>query len=138
MLNFLRKLLGSPSPPASRDYVLSDLELWRSIQSRASDDEHLLAAETRRWLVSMPTDVWPKHLCVRDPRAANRLASLWADPPRCNAYLDELLHGQSGEAADATRSGRAELARLASFYRKTIAGETSNPAPQGSAAARRG
>lgn len=92
------------------------LERWTHLRRPESELDKILSDRAKQWLRHMPDFVWPKMLCARHPRIANRLALLWSHPAQCEEFLDGLLADQRGGRSGFSPSVRAELVRLERFY----------------------
>ena len=71
---------------------------------------------TIQWIIKLPTHVQPRYLQVKYPRIANQLASMWAEPARCEPYLDELMTDKRGGRKGFPIAVAQELASLRDFY----------------------
>jgi hypothetical protein len=71
---------------------------------------------TIQWILKLPTDLQPRHLQIKYPRIANRLASLWPEPERCEPYFDELLTDKRGGRKGFPPAVAQEIASLRDYY----------------------
>src|SRR6266542_5210672 len=55
-----------------------------------------LRTATIQWILKLPPQIQPRHLQVKYPRVANRIAALWGDQTGCESYLDDLLTDKRG------------------------------------------
>ncbi len=99
-------------------------ESWTHLRQPPTDDDRTLSDEAKLWLKHLPAFAWPKVLCCRYPRLANRLAQVWVTPAACDALLDSLLIDLRGGRTGFAPSIRAELVRLERYY------QTAKPALQ--------
>jgi hypothetical protein len=71
---------------------------------------------TVQWILKLPPHVQPRHLQVKYPRIANRLASLWTEPTRCEPYFEDLLTDKRGGRKGFPLAVAQELASLRDYY----------------------
>lgn len=69
----------------------------------------------RRWLDGLPAELRPCETALRFARIANRLAELWATPPLCLQYLDELCFDRRGGRQGFPLGVAAELLALKAY-----------------------
>jgi hypothetical protein len=79
------------------------------------------AAETLRtatiqWILKLPPHVQPRHLQVKYPRIANRMAALWDDQTSCESFMDELLTDKRGGRKGFPLEVAQEIASLRDFH----------------------
>lgn len=116
MIRTLFDLLGPAATPpqrAARPYVE---DAWTHVRQPESEFDKTLSEQAKTWLRHMPEFAWPKVLCCRYPRVANRLAQAWSDPAACEALLESLLFDARGGRTGFAPSIRAEIVRLDRFY----------------------
>jgi hypothetical protein len=87
-------------------------------RQRAPQPAESLRTTTMQWLLKLPTAVQPRQLQVRYPRIANRLASLWPEPARCEPYLDELITDKRGGRKGFPLAVAQEIATLRDHYHR--------------------
>jgi hypothetical protein len=83
---------------------------------RKAQGAEALSTATIQWLVKLPPHVQPRHLQVKYPRIANKLASLWSQPAQCEPYLDELITDKRGGRKGFPLGVAQELATLRDYY----------------------
>jgi hypothetical protein len=71
-----------------------------------------LNPQTLAWLDGLPSELRPCETALRFARIANRLAELWATPPLCLQYLDELCFDRRGGRQGFPPGVAAELLAL--------------------------
>src|SRR5205807_9072301 len=87
-----RKALDEAVIPAAG--VKKPAANWES--KRKSAGAESLRTATIQWILKLPPHIQPRHLQVKYPRVANRIAALWGDPTGCESYLDDLLTDKRG------------------------------------------
>ncbi|HSQ81720.1 MAG TPA: hypothetical protein VLU54_11405 [Casimicrobiaceae bacterium] len=80
-------------PPA----VDAGFQRWQAVR-RAAPAGYLLAS-TRKWVESLPADVYPKVLARRYPRIVNLIAAQWTDRDGCPKLFEDLLGDRRGGRA---------------------------------------
>jgi hypothetical protein len=80
-----------------------------------------VAAETLRtatvqWILKLPPHVQPRHLQVKYPRIANRIAALWDDQTSCESFMDDLLTDKRGGRKGFPLNVAQELASLRDYH----------------------
>src|SRR4051812_4226142 len=91
-LNDARKALEESVTPAVT--VSKTTTNWEA-KRKAAGAESLRTA-TIQWILKLPPHVQPRHLQVKYPRVANRIAALWPEPTGCESLLDDLLTDKRG------------------------------------------
>ena len=111
-LDDARKALDdSVKPVVNVTKTATDWEKRRSPQTAEA-----MRTATIQWILKLPPHVQPRHLQVKYPRIANKLANLWAEPARCEPYLDELITDKRGGRKGFPLSVAQELASLRDYY----------------------
>jgi hypothetical protein len=85
-------------------------------QRRTPQQAESMRTATVQWILKLPPHVQPRHLQVKYPRIANRLASLWAEPARCEPYFEDLLTDKRGGRKGFPLAVAQELASLRDYY----------------------
>ena len=75
-----------------------------------------LRTATIQWILKLPPHLQPRHLQVKYPRVANRIAALWPEPPSCESYLDDLITDKRGGRKGFPLNVAAEIASLRDYY----------------------
>jgi len=75
-----------------------------------------LRTATLQWLLKLPPHVQPRHLQVRYPRIANRLAADWDRVAACEPYLESLLTDKRGGRKGFPLNVAQEIASLRDHY----------------------
>jgi hypothetical protein len=84
-------------------------------QRRPAGAETLRTA-TLQWILKLPPHVQPRHLQLRYPRIANRIAATWDHVEPCETYLESLLSDKRGGRKGFPLSVAQELASLREYY----------------------
>jgi hypothetical protein len=85
-------------------------------QRRAPQAAEAMRTATIQWILKLSPHVQPRHLQVKYPRIANRLATLWPEPERCEPYFEELLTDKRGGRKGFPLAVAQELASLRDYY----------------------
>lgn len=83
---------------------------WEERRRRLVPSDRALTGATIDWLLQMPAEKRPRHLCDEFPRVANRIAACWADRAQCGLLFDQLLVDHRGG-----RRGFSQLVRVELF-----------------------
>lgn len=75
-----------------------------------------LRTATLQWILKLPPHVQPRHLQVRYPRIANRLAAEWDHIAVCETYLESLLTDKRGGRKGFPLAVAQEVAVLRDHY----------------------
>ena len=82
----------------------------------ASTGAETLRTATLQWILKLPEHVQPRHLQLRYPRIANRLAADWEHVEACETYLDSLITDKRGGRKGFPLSVAQEIAGLRDYY----------------------
>jgi hypothetical protein len=85
-------------------------------QRRAPQPAESMRTATIQWILKLPAHLQPRHLQVKYPRIANRLATLWAEPERCEPYFEDLLTDKRGGRKGFPLAVAQEIASLRDHY----------------------
>lgn len=124
----------TPAPPGSIDFELTDLAdarrnlnvlppgveeakrmqpgYWEQVRRPLGATDRALTGRAMEWVVHLPAELRPQHLCERHPRIANLIAEAWHDVPRCNEVLHQLIHDERGGRRGFATEVNEELVRL--------------------------
>ena len=113
----IRTILGRilPLPTRRAGEVAHPVEDWTGRRRTRADVD--LSDLAHQWLNALPEFARPKVLSARHARLANQLAILASEPAACEAFLDGLLVDHRGGRGGFAPSIRAEIVRLARYYR---------------------
>lgn len=75
-----------------------------------------LRTATLQWILKLPPHVQPRHLQVRYPRIANRMAAEWDRVAACETYLESLLTDKRGGRKGFPLQVAQEIANLRDYY----------------------
>jgi len=75
-----------------------------------------LRTATLQWILKLPPHVQPRHLQVRYPRIANRLAAEWDHIAVCETYFESLLTDKRGGRKGFPLAVAQEIAGLRDYY----------------------
>ena len=75
-----------------------------------------LRTATLQWILKLPPHVQPRHLQVRYPRIANRMAADWDHVSNCESYLESLLTDKRGGRKGFPLNVAQEIASLRDYY----------------------
>ena len=75
-----------------------------------------LRTATIQWILRLPPHIQPRHLQVKYPRVANRIAALWPEPTSCESYLDDLLTDKRGGRKGFPLNVAQEVASIRDYY----------------------
>ena len=75
-----------------------------------------LRTATIQWILKLPPHVQPRHLQVKYPRIANRMAALWDDQTSCESFMDDLLTDKRGGRKGFPLEVAQEVASLRDFH----------------------
>ena len=89
---------------------------WESRRRTPVASDRALTGETIDWVISLPPQLRPTHLCETFPRIANLMASVWADQRRCDALFASLLTDTRGSRHGFPASVEQEVQRLSAFH----------------------
>ena len=93
-----------------------DPSRFEALRARGRPEDLTLSEDAFRWMAKLPRQARPIELGRRYPRIANRLAAIWTDRPKVDAYLHELLiDRRQGRQGFAPAIG-LELARLRAHF----------------------
>lgn len=98
----------------------SEPSVTEKVRRRQDDSPGEMTDTVMRWQARLPADLRPVALTHRYPHISNRLAELWRQPDKCEAYLKSLIlvdrPARQGFAFDAA----AELNRLLDYYTSVL------------------
>lgn len=97
-------------PPA----VDVGLQRWQSLR-KAMPAGYLLPS-TRKWVESLPAEVYPKVLAKRYPRIVNMIAAQWNDRGGCPELFQELLGDRRGGRAGFPPGAYRDLVGLQEYW----------------------
>ena len=75
-----------------------------------------LRTATIQWILKLPPHIQPRHLQVKYPRVANRIAALWSEEAGCESYLDDLLTDKRGGRKGFPLNVAQEVASIRDYY----------------------
>ena len=107
-----RKALEETVIPATA--VKKEAANWEAKRKPAAAES--LRTATIQWILKLPPHVQPRHLQVKYPRVANRIAALWNDAAGCESYLDELLTDKRGGRKGFPLNVAQEIASIRDYY----------------------
>ena len=87
---------------------------WESKRKPAAAET--LRTATIQWILKLPPHVQPRHLQVKYPRIANRMAALWDDQTSCEGFMDDLLTDKRGGRKGFPLEVAQEIASLRDFH----------------------
>jgi hypothetical protein len=93
---------------------------WSQTRAPLIDDDRVMLSHTHAWLRSIPNGMHPKQLCRHYPRIANRIATSWADVPRVDRLLMDLMVDRRGNRMGFPPRIRQELDRLYGLHAKRM------------------
>lgn len=76
----------------------------------------LLRTATLQWILKLPPHVQPRHLQLRYPRIANKIAAEWEHVTVCETYMEGLLTDKRGGRKGFPLSVAQELASIRDYY----------------------
>ena len=82
----------------------------------ASGGAETLRTATLQWILKLPPHVQTRHLQVRYPRIANRLAAEWDHIAVCETYFESLLTDKRGGRKGFPLAVAQEIAVLRDYY----------------------
>ena len=82
----------------------------------ATGSAETLRTATLQWILKLPEHVQPRHLQLRYPRIANRLAADWERVEVCESYLDSLITDKRGGRKGFPLAVAQEIAGLRDYY----------------------
>ena len=111
-LNDARKALDESLKPV----VTIDKEKtnWEGKRKPAAAES--LRTVTIQWILKLPPHIQPRHLQVKYPRVANRIAALWDDWTGCESFLDDLLTDKRGGRKGFPLNVAQEIASIRDYY----------------------
>ena len=107
-----RKALEEALTPAVA--VTKTATNWEG-KRKAGQAESLRTA-TIQWILKLPPHIQPRHLQVKYPRVANRIAALWSEEAGCESYLDDLLTDKRGGRKGFPLNVAQEVASIRDYY----------------------
>ncbi len=110
MFDMLQRWLAGPSVPEHRITPSLESEVRQLL---LKTDSESLSQDAKKWLVSIPENVWPKLICLKNPSVVNDLADLWSQSVRFDSYVDDLI--AQHHPAGLPTSYREELKRLKAY-----------------------
>jgi hypothetical protein len=75
-----------------------------------------LRTATIQWIMKLPPQIQPRHLHVKYPRVANRIAALWGDTTGCESFLDDLLTDSRGGRKGFPLNVATEISTIRDYY----------------------
>ena len=87
---------------------------WK--QRRKITGAESLRTATLQWILKLPPHVQPRHLQLRFPRIANRMAAEWPHISACEAFLDSLITDKRGGRKGFPLAVAQEIASLRDYY----------------------
>lgn len=106
-----RKVLDETVTPAGGARPSADLA-----QRRKGVPAEALKTATLQWILKLPPRVQPRHLQLRYPRIANKIAAEWAHVLVCEGYLSSLLEDKRGGRKGFPLNVAQELASIRDHY----------------------
>ncbi len=85
-------------------------------QRRKSAGAETLRTATLQWILKLPPHVQPRHLQLRFPRIANRMAAEWPHVSACETFLDSLITDKRGGRKGFPLQVAQEIASLRDYY----------------------
>ncbi|MEO5765451.1 MAG: hypothetical protein ABIR52_09110 [Casimicrobiaceae bacterium] len=82
----------------------------------AGSGAETLRTATLQWILKLPQHVQPRHLQLRYPRIANRLAAEWEHVVVCETFLESLLTDKRGGRKGFPLAVAQEIAGLRDYY----------------------
>ena len=111
-LDDARKVLDDSVKPAYNRAVPSvDWE-----KRREPHAAEMLRTATLQWILKLPPRVQPRHLQVRYPRIANKMAANWDNVAVCESFLESLLTDKRGGRKGFPLAVAQEIASLRDHY----------------------
>jgi hypothetical protein len=107
-----RKALDDAVKPA---VTINKTAVNHEAKRKPAQPESLRTA-TIQWMLKLPPHIQPRHLQVKYPRVANRVAALWSDPTGCESYLDDLLTDKRGGRKGFPLNVAQEVASIRDYY----------------------
>ena len=107
-----RKVLEDSVKPAAG--VVRAATNWEGKRKLAQAET--LRTATIQWILKLPPHVQPRHLQVKYPRIANRMAALWDDQTSCESFMDDLLTDKRGGRKGFPLEVAQEVASLRDFH----------------------
>jgi hypothetical protein len=107
-----RKVLEDSLKPAAG--VVRPTATWEG--KRKPTPAETLRTATIQWILKLPPHVQPRHLQVKYPRIANRMASLWDDQANCESFMDDLLTDKRGGRKGFPLGVAQEIASLRDYH----------------------
>jgi len=107
-----RKALDESLTPAVT--VAKSATNWETKRKGASAES--LRTATIQWMLKLPPHIQPRHLQVKYPRVANRIAALWSEATGCESYLDDLLTDKRGGRKGFPLNVAQEIASIRDYY----------------------
>src|SRR3954471_7786252 len=87
---------------------------WEGKRKSAAAES--LRTATIQWMLKLPPHIQPRHLQVKYPRVANRIAALWPEPTGCESLLDDLLTDKRGGRRGFPLNVAQEVASIRDYY----------------------
>ena len=87
---------------------------WEARRKPAAAES--LRTATLQWILKLPPHVQPRHLQVRYPRIANRMAADWGSIVACETFLESLLTDKRGGRKGFPLNVAQEIATLRDYY----------------------
>jgi len=107
-----RKALDESLTPAVT--VTKTATNWEG--KRKTGPAESLRTATIQWILKLPPHIQPRHLQVKYPRVANRIAALWSEEAGCESYLDDLLTDKRGGRKGFPLNVAQEVASIRDYY----------------------
>jgi hypothetical protein len=107
-----RKVLDDSVKPAGS--VARPATNWEGKRKPAQAET--LRTATIQWILKLPPHVQPRHLQVKYPRIANRMAALWDDQASCESFMDDLLTDKRGGRKGFPLDVAQEIASLRDYH----------------------
>ena len=89
---------------------------WSERRKPSAPTAEGLRTATLQWILKLPEHVQPRHLQVRYPRIANKLAAEWERVAVCESYLDSLITDKRGGRKGFPLQVAQEIAGLRDYY----------------------
>ena len=86
------------------------------VQRRKGAGAETLKTVTLQWILKLPPRVQPRHLQLRYPRIANRIAADWENVAVCEPYLESLLQDKRGGRKGFPLAVAQEVASIRDYY----------------------
>jgi hypothetical protein len=89
---------------------------WTERRKLAAGGAEPLRTATLQWILKLPEHIQPRHLHLRYPRIANKLAAEWEHIAVCEGYLDSLITDKRGGRKGFPLAVAQEIAALREYF----------------------